>query len=236
MIEMKVVNLTDQNNQRMVWLQSLDDETMLPILIGDAEAIAISVELAGKQMVRPLTHDLLKTILDRFDATVDRINIVDLKDEIFYAELVLTCSGKEVRIDTRPSDSIALALKYDAPVFIDEEVLNIAGGRVKTGKAGVSYFEKMETDDLDLNLDLDDVLLDDADLEEAVQDLIGISQDVVNEGVGEMAADEADQPGEGVAWVTVLKQKLDQAIKEERYEDAGQLKDEIQRMEKSSEK
>jgi bifunctional DNase/RNase len=232
MTEMKVVNLTDQNNQRMVWLQSLDDETMLPILIGDAEAIAISVELAGKQMVRPLTHDLLKTILDRFDATVDRINIVDLKDEIFYAELILTCSGREVRIDARPSDSIALALKYDAPVYIDEEVLNIAGGRVKTGKAGVSYFEKMETDDLDLNLDLDDPLLDDADLEEAVQDLIGITQDAVNEE----AVSEADQPGEAVARVAVLKQQLDQAIKEERYEDAGQLKDEIQRMEKSSEK
>jgi bifunctional DNase/RNase len=230
MTEMKVVNLTDQNNQRMVWLQSLDDETMLPILIGDAEAIAISVELAGKQMVRPLTHDLLKTILDRFDATVDRINIVDLKDEIFYAELILTCSGKEVRIDARPSDSIALALKYDAPVFIDEEVLNLAGGRVKTGKAGVSYFEKMETDDLDLNLALDGSLLDDADLEEAVQDLLGIAQDAVNEE----AVREEDQPGEAVALVVVLKQQLDQAIKEERYEDAGQLKDEIQRMEKST--
>ena len=230
MTEMKVVNLTDQNNQRMVWLQSLDDETMLPILIGDAEAIAISVELAGKQMVRPLTHDLLKTILDRFDATVDRINIVDLKDEIFYAELILTCSGKEVRIDARPSDSIALALKYDAPVFIDEEVLNLAGGRVKTGKAGVSYFEKMETDDLDLNLAFDGSLLDDADLEEAVQDLLGIAQDAVNEE----AVREEDQPGEAVARVAVLKQQLDQAIKEERYEDAGQLKDEIQRMEKST--
>ena len=175
MVEMKIVNLTDQNNQRMVWLQSVEDDTMLPILIGDAEAIAISVELADKQMVRPLTHDLLKTILDRFDATVKRINIVDLKDEIFYAELILKCNEREIRIDARPSDSIALALKYGAPVFIEEEVLNIAGGRVKTGKTGISYFEKMDDDGLDLGLDIDIFPVDEADLEEAVRDLIDTS-------------------------------------------------------------
>ncbi len=226
MIEMKVVNLTDQNNQRMVWLQSLEDETMLPILIGDAEAIAISVELAGKQMVRPLTHDLLKTIMDRFDATVERINIVDLKDEIFYAELILSCKGKSIHIDARPSDSIALALKYDAPVYIEEEVLNIAGGRVKTGKAGVSYFEKVETDDLDLDTDLDPALMDEADLEEAVRDLIQTAR------IDEEPEPDEERPGEAVARVAFLKQQLDQAIKEERYEDAGQLKGEIERAEK----
>jgi hypothetical protein len=227
MIEMKVVNLTDQNNQRMVWLQSLEDETMLPILIGDAEAIAISVELAGKKMVRPLTHDLLKTILDRFDANVERINIVDLKDEIFYAEMILNCKGKEIRIDARPSDSIALALKYDAPVYIEEEVLNVAGGRVKTGKAGISYFEKEEDDDLDLNLDidLDDPLMDDADLEEAVRICVG---GIEGEDI------EEERPGEAVGRVAFLKQQLDQAIKEERYEDAGQLKDEIERTDKEA--
>lgn len=227
MIEMKVVNLTDQNNQRMVWLQSKEDETMLPILIGDAEAIAISVELAGKQMVRPLTHDLLKTILDRFDAQVDRINIVDLKDEIFYAELILSCSGREIRIDARPSDSIALALKYGAPVFIEEEVLNVAGGRVKTGKTGVSYFEKVDDDDsdLDLDLDLDVSPIDEANLEEAVRDLIDTAR-LEDEEI------EEERPGEAVARVAFLKQQMDQAIKEERYEDAGQLRDEIDRMEK----
>tara|TARA_A100001037_G_scaffold91222_1_gene82623 strand:- start:2993 stop:3682 length:690 start_codon:yes stop_codon:yes gene_type:complete len=229
MVEMKVVNLTDQNNQRMVWLQSLEDDTMLPILIGDAEAIAISVELAGKQMVRPLTHDLLKTILDRFDASVEQINIVDLKDEIFYAELILSCGGREIRIDARPSDSIALALKYDAPVFIEEEVLNVAGGKVKTGKAGVSYFEKMD-DEGDLNLDLDfeeDTPMDEADLEEAVRDLIDTAQ-IADEEV------EEERPGEAVARMAFLKQQMDQAIKEERYEDAGQLRDEIDRMEKDA--
>ncbi|MCH2665932.1 bifunctional nuclease family protein [bacterium] len=228
MVEMKIVNLTDQNNQRMVWLQSVEDDTMLPILIGDAEAIAISVELADKQMVRPLTHDLLKTILDRFDATVKRINIVDLKDEIFYAELILKCNEREIRIDARPSDSIALALKYGAPVFIEEEVLNIAGGRVKTGKTGISYFEKMDDDGLDLGLDIDIFPVDEADLEEAVRDLIDTST-IEEEEI------EEERPGEAVARVTFLKQQMDQAIKEERYEDAGQLRDQIDRMEEESE-
>ena len=81
MIKMKVVNLTAQNRQRMVWLQSHDDEMMLPIIIGDAEAIAISFELAGKQMSRPLTHDLLKSILEQFDAQVERVDIVDLQED-----------------------------------------------------------------------------------------------------------------------------------------------------------
>lgn len=231
MIEMKVVNLTDQNNQRMVWLQSLEGETMLPILIGDAEAIAISVELAGKQMVRPLTHDLLKTILDRFDAKVERVNIVDLKDEIFYAELILSCKGKEIRIDARPSDSIAMALKYDAPVFIEEEVLNVAGGRVKTGKAGVSYFEKEDDEGPDLNLDPDTSFLE-ADLEEAVRDLIDTAR-IEDEEVEKVEVED-ERPGEAVARVAFLKQQMSQAIKEERYEDAGQLKDEIKRAEKKS--
>ena len=228
MVEMKIVNLTDQNNQRMVWLQSVEDDTMLPILIGDAEAIAISVELADKQMVRPLTHDLLKTILDRFDATVKRINIVDLKDEIFYAELILKCNEREIRIDARPSDSLALALKYGAPVFIEEEVLNIAGGRVKTGKTGISYFEKMDDDGLDLGLDIDIFPVDEAALEEAVRDLIDTST-IDEEEI------EEERPGEAVARVTFLKQQMDQAIKEERYEDAGQLRDQIDRMEEESE-
>ena len=230
MVEMKVVNLTDQNNQRMVWLQSLEGETMLPILIGDAEAIAISVELAGKQMVRPLTHDLLKTILDRFDAQIERINIVDLKDEIFYAELILSINGKEIRIDARPSDSIAMALKYDAPVFIEEEVLNVAGGRVRTGKAGVSYFEKEDDEgpELNLNLDPDTSFLNEADLEEAVRDLIDTAKIEEDEEI------EEERPGEAVARVAFLKQQMSQAIKEERYEDAGQLKDEIKRAEKKS--
>ena len=157
-----------------------------------------------------------------------RINIVDLKDEIFYAELILKCNEREIRIDARPSDSIALALKYGAPVFIEEEVLNIAGGRVKTGKTGISYFEKMDDDGLDLGLDIDIFPVDEADLEEAVRDLIDTST-IDEEEI------EEERPGEAVARVTFLKQQMDQAIKEERYEDAGQLRDQIDRMEEESE-
>lgn len=221
MVKMKVVNLTDQNRQRMVWLQSADDERLLPIIIGDAEAIAISFELAGKQMSRPLTHDLIKTTLDRFGARVESVEIVDLKEEIFYAELVLSWNGEEFRLDARPSDSIALALKCDAPVYIAEEVLDVAGGRVKTGKSGVAYFEKMEDEDGPPDLPEDGVL-EDEDVEDAVRDLIRAAQ-IDKEEVVQIEGPVTER-------VEFLRGQMQKAINEERYEDAGQLKVKIERL------
>ena len=188
-------------------------------------------DLSPWRFMKCVTHDLLKAILDRFDAQVERINIVDLKDEIFYAELILSCNGREIRIDARPSDSIAMALKYDAPVYIEEEVLNVAGGRVKTGKTGAAYFEKEDDDDLDLDFDPDTSFLDEANLDEAVRNLIHTAKDQEEEAEEEEAEEEG--PGEATARVVFLRQQMNQAIKEERYEDAGQLRDEIDRMEKS---
>lgn len=224
MVEMKVVNLTAQNRQRMVWLQSHDDEMMLPIIIGDAEAIAISFELAGKQMSRPLTHDLLKAILEQFDAQVERVDIVDLKEEIFYAELVISLKGEELRLDARPSDSIALALKYGAPVFISEEVLNMAGGKVRTAKSGVAYFEKFGEETEEAEFEMGEDTLHDLGLEDAVRDLITAAQ--VDE---EEPLEDDGSVAERIAHLRDLMQK---AIKEERYEDAGDMKQEIERLEK----
>ena len=222
MIKMKVVNLTAQNRQRMVWLQSHDDEMMLPIIIGDAEAIAISFELAGKQMSRPLTHDLLKSILEQFDAQVERVDIVDLKEEIFYAELVISLNGEELRLDARPSDSIALALKYDAPVYISEEVLNMAGGKVRTAKSGVAYFEKLGDDSDGTEFEIEGVPLDDTGLENAVRDLITAAQIDEEDAVGE--------DGTASERLVYLRDQIQRAIKEERYEDAGEMKEEIERL------
>lgn len=223
MVKMKVVNLTAQNRQRMVWLQSQDDEMMLPIIIGDAEAIAISFELAGKQMSRPLTHDLLKSILEQFDAQVERVDIVDLKEEIFYAELVISLNGEELRLDARPSDSIALALKYDAPVFISEEVLKLAGGKVRTAKSGAAYFEKLGEEAEETEFEMGDTPLDDSGLEDAVRDLITAAQIDEEDPVGD--------DGTVTERLVYLRDQLQRAIKEERYEDAGDMKEEIERLE-----
>ncbi len=223
MVKMKVVNLTAQNRQRMVWLQSQDDEMMLPIIIGDAEAIAISFELAGKQMSRPLTHDLLKSILEQFDAQVERVDIVDLKEEIFYAELVITLNGEELRLDARPSDSIALALKYDAPVYISEEVLNMAGGKVRTAKSGVAYFEKLGEETEDAEFEMGGATIDDSGVEDAVRDLITAAQTDEE--------DNTDVDGSTAERIANLREQMQRAIREERYEDAGELKQEITRLE-----
>jgi bifunctional DNase/RNase len=223
MVEMKIINVDDRNRQRMVWLQSVEDDTMLPIVIGDAEAISISFELRGESMGRPLTHDLLKSILDQFGARVERVNIVDLRNEIFYAELVLRCHDEEIRLDARPSDSIALALKYDAPVYIAEEILNVAGGKVKTGKSGVAYFERAGGQGLPEaeELDVDEELADDADLEEAVKDLLSEVDGIDGEGTDD----------DRRARIVFLTARMRTATQEERYEDASRIRDEITRLE-----
>jgi uncharacterized protein len=101
-----------------------DGERKLPILIGPYEAQAISFPLEGSRADRPMTHDLLKNIIDRLNSGVDRIVIDDLWNGIFYAKIYLRVGkGEEVEIDARPSDAIALAARYDASVFVSEAIL-----------------------------------------------------------------------------------------------------------------
>lgn len=99
----------------------------LPIIIGYPEAIAISNEIDGTKLPRPMTHDLVKTIIDYLSATVTEVIIDDLKDNTYYAKLVLEVASFEHFIDARPSDAIAIGLRFGSPIFVTEEVLNRAG-------------------------------------------------------------------------------------------------------------
>jgi len=111
--------------QRFVLLS--DGDRKLPILIGLAEAAAISLPLEGATPDRPMTHDLVKTILERLGATVERIVIDDLWSTTYYAKIVLRHDGIETIIDSRPSDAIAIALRFESPVFVVENILHQAG-------------------------------------------------------------------------------------------------------------
>lgn len=111
--------------QRFVLLS--DGDRKLPILIGLAEAAAISLPLEGATPDRPMTHDLVKTILERLGATVERIVIDDLWSTTFYAKIVLRHNETETIIDSRPSDAIAIALRFEAPVYVAENILQHAG-------------------------------------------------------------------------------------------------------------
>lgn len=109
-------------NAPVVLLRELDGERILPIWIGPAEANAIAVRLADLETPRPLTHDLMTRLLDGAGLNVERVVISDIKDHTYFAELVLEGTGRIVKIDARPSDCIALALRAEAPIYISDTV------------------------------------------------------------------------------------------------------------------
>lgn len=107
----------------LVILKEIGGQQMLPIWIGLAEATAIVTEIGGMRFARPMTHDLLKNIIDMTDSKVNRVEIRDLRDHTYYALIHLTNRGKPLSLDSRPSDAIALALRSRAPIFVSEELL-----------------------------------------------------------------------------------------------------------------
>jgi bifunctional DNase/RNase len=110
------------NESPVVLLKELDGDRVLPIWIGPAEANAIALRLAGVDPPRPLTHDLIQRVLDGAGLTVQRVIISDLQLNTFYAEIVLEGSSSVIKIDARPSDSIALALGARAPIFVSDSL------------------------------------------------------------------------------------------------------------------
>jgi hypothetical protein len=96
----------------------------VPILIGRFEALSISIALNDEQTERPLTHDLMKIMLDRLSIRIDRVVVDDLWRETFYAKIFLSRNGEEIEIDSRPSDAIALAVRYRAPIYMSESVVD----------------------------------------------------------------------------------------------------------------
>jgi len=115
------------SSQHVVILREAEAERYLPIWIGSWEAQSIAMRLQGVEAERPLTHDLLATILGDLAVTVRHIVVSDLADETFRARLVLVQGGSDFEIDARPSDAIALAVRVGAPIFATEAVLDRAG-------------------------------------------------------------------------------------------------------------
>jgi len=101
-----------------------DSDKMVPIYIGLAEAISIDIALRNETTPRPMTHDLMKSVMDNFNIKIDRIIIDDLDEQVFYARLMLKDAGKEIEVDARPSDCIALAVRTNASIFIDPGILD----------------------------------------------------------------------------------------------------------------
>ena len=129
MIEMSIdsIRASLMNYHRVVILKEKMAERYLPIWIGPGEADAIAVKLQGVEVPRPLTHDLLTSVIDALGATVESIIVNDLKNDTFYAKINLIVSSGQVEVDSRPSDALALAVRVGASIFVYEAVLNKAG-------------------------------------------------------------------------------------------------------------
>jgi len=129
MIEMTIdsIRVSLMNYQRVVILKEKDSDRYLPIWIGPAEADAIAVKLQDVTVPRPLTHDLLRSVIDVLGATISSIVVSELKNDTFFAKIVLSVDGGQMEVDSRPSDALALAVRADVPIFAEEVVLDKAG-------------------------------------------------------------------------------------------------------------
>jgi bifunctional DNase/RNase len=119
------VSLVTQN--RVVLLKEVDGDRHLPIWIGAYEAEAILIELQGIPATRPLPYDLLKSVLSELGATINHIAISDLNEQVFYARIILDQGGRQLEIDSRPSDAIALAVRTGSRILVSDEVMQQAG-------------------------------------------------------------------------------------------------------------
>jgi bifunctional DNase/RNase len=125
-VKLETLALDMTTNTPVVILSPVGHEKVLPIWIGHAEAWAIAMELSGVGSKRPLTHDLLKRVIETLGSKVTRIEVTELKEQTFYAVVHLQKNGQVWQVDARPSDSIALALKTGAPIFVNAELFESA--------------------------------------------------------------------------------------------------------------
>ncbi len=165
MVEVVVdsIRVSLMSPQRIIILREVSSERFLPIWIGPFEADAITLSLQELEVARPLTHDLLRNVLQTLGAQVLRVNITELRDDVFYARIVLHVNGREMEIDSRPSDALALAVRVNVPIFVAEAVMDEAAsvpeeeveGEDSEGKSEErlevfkDFVESLDLDDLD---------------------------------------------------------------------------------------
>ena len=164
MIEVAIdsIRVSLMTQQRVVILKDLESDRYLPIWIGPCEAESITIELQGVAVARPLTHDLLKTVVVNLGGKVSHIIVNDLRNDTFYARILLSVNGRQMEIDARPSDAIALAVRARVPIYVAEAVMDAASIVPEEDMDA----ERTDTDarlsqspfgDLIDNLDLDDL-------------------------------------------------------------------------------
>lgn len=203
-IQVEVLGLSQSptsNGSYALILKEVDGDRRLPIVIGAPEAGAIAYEMEGVHTSRPMTHDLIKSIIETFDTKVTEIFIHEMKDSTFYASLHFY--GIESVVDARPSDAIAVALRFEAPMYIASSLLDLAGFSLE------EYEGKDDEDDDSDELDIEDTEEEEIDF-------------FLKDGA------QKKRPSTSLSKKERLEAELEQAIKDEDYEKAAQLRDEIE--------
>ena len=121
------IRVSLMSQQRIVILREVDNERYLPIWIGTPEADSITIALQEVEVARPLTHDLVKNIFNSLEARVLRVEVIALRDDTFYGNIVAEIDGRTVNIDSRPSDALALAVRTHVPILVTQSVMDTAG-------------------------------------------------------------------------------------------------------------
>jgi bifunctional DNase/RNase len=194
-----------------VLVRPLGLEVAVPIFIAPLEAQSILIGLGNVKMPRPLTHDLFLSVLESLEASVNRVEIISLKEGTFFAKLVLDASGSEIAIDARPSDCLALAVRVKCPIYIDESVVDEAGISVKMVEERRGEIRQEES-------------------------AAPASGESAAPAPAEPPA-RSQIPGAPhllhSAELAVLKKKLESVLEEENYEEAARLRDRIRELESS---
>ena len=157
-VKIRALMMDPNSGTPIIILKDVNSETMLPIWVGAYEANAIALEIEKIAPPRPMTHDLLRNLIVELGLTVDRVVVTSLRDNTFYAVIEMSgADGESVRLDSRPSDAIALALRADCPIFVDSEV-------IQASKNSVSEDEQAESESETGEEEWPDVIGDASDL------------------------------------------------------------------------
>ena len=208
-VQVEVLGLSQsptRNGSYALILKEIDGDRRLPIVIGAPEAGAIAYELEGVHTSRPMSHDLMKTLIETFESKVKEICIHELKDSTFFA--AITLDNTTIEVDSRPSDAIALALRFDAPIFIVESLLQEAGFSL----------DELETDDDD---DIEEIeAFDISDDDEEDDEFFLPNKKSKKEKTQSSKTNKKD----------LLHDELQAAIQEEDYEKAAKIRDELEKL------
>jgi bifunctional DNase/RNase len=133
-VRLSAVQVDLQSNNPVILLQEKNGGRSLPIFIGAPEATAIAFALQQVVVPRPMTHDLMKDLLDALGATVVRVVVTEVRHDTYYAEIHLEAGGRLLRVSARPSDAVALAARTHSPLFVEDELMELAGVVIEQGE------------------------------------------------------------------------------------------------------